>query len=304
RVAPVFLSRAVREDWAGLASSYALLPGGESARLSGKDTVLMQAMRGGYPEVQHLSDKAVRRWHHDYVQALMARDLQELAHIRRKDSMAKLLEVLAAWSCKLMDVSAIGAQLALARPTLESYINALEALFLVERVRPWAKTDYDRVSRQDKLVMTDTGLVASLLRWQFDKVRLDPDQSGKLVEAFVFAQLAAQLDAQDETHSLTHYCDREQREIDFLIETPDGTTLGLEVKAGSAVGADSFKHLVWFRERMLKNNTPFVGMVLYTGEQVLRFGEHLWAVPMHALWAGDPRWRKLARLRMCHPGIA
>jgi len=294
----------VREDWAGLASSYALLPGGESARLSGKDTVLMQAMRGGYPEVQHLSDKAVRRWHHDYVQALMARDLQELAHIRRKDSMAKLLEVLAAWSCKLMDVSAIGAQLALARPTLESYINALEALFLVERVRPWAKTDYDRVSRQDKLVMTDTGLVASLLRWQFDKVRLDPDQSGKLVEAFVFAQLAAQLDAQDETHSLTHYCDREQREIDFLIETPDGTTLGLEVKAGSAVGADSFKHLVWFRERMLKNNTPFVGMVLYTGEQVLRFGEHLWAVPMHALWAGDPRWRKLARLRMCHPGIA
>jgi hypothetical protein len=23
---------------------------------------------------------------------------------------------------------------------------------------------------------------------------------------------------------------------------------------------------------------------LTTGEQVLRFGEHLWAVPMHALW--------------------
>lgn len=285
QVAPAFLARAVREDWAGLASSFSTVPGiAPAAPLSGKDAVLLQAMRGGYPEVQSLSDKAVRRWHQDYVAALMARDLQDIAHIRRKDSMAKLLEVLAAWSCKLMDVSAIGGQLALARPTLESYINALEALFLVERVRPWANTDYDRVSKQDKLVMTDTGLVASLLRWQFDKVRLDADQSGKLVEGFVFSQLAAQLDAQDEAHSLTHYRDREQREIDFVIETPDAMTIGIEVKAGSAVGADSFKHLVWFRERMLQNGTPFVGLVLYTGEHVLRFGEHLWAVPMHVLW--------------------
>ena len=256
RVAPTFIARAAREDWAGLASRF--------AGSSGKDHVLRQALRGGYPEVQALGDKGVRRWHLDYIAALMARDLQDIAHIRRKDSMAKLLEVLAAWSCKLMDVSAIGAQLSLARP--------------------WSKTDYQRVSRQDKLVMTDTGLVASLLRWQFDAVRLNADQSGKLVEGFVFAQLAAQLDAQDEHHSLTHYRDREQREIDFVVETPDGLTVGIEVKAGSAVGADSFKHLSWFRERMLAANAPFVGLVLYTGEQVSRFGEHLWAVPMHALW--------------------
>lgn len=284
-VAPSFLARAVREDWAGLAGSYTALPGVASATpLSGKDAVLLQAMRGGYPEVQPLNEQAVRRWHQDYLAALMARDLRDIAHIRRKDSMAKLIEVLAAWSCKLMDVSAIGGQLALARPTLESYINALEALFLVERVRPWSKTDYDRVSKQDKLVMTDTGLTASLLRWQFDKVRLDADQSGKLVEGFVFTQLAAQIDAQEDTFSLSHYRDREQREIDFIIETPDGMTLGIEVKAGSAVGLDSFKHLVWFRHRMLQNGTPFVGLVLYTGEHVLRFGEGLWAVPMHVLW--------------------
>jgi predicted AAA+ superfamily ATPase len=276
RVAPTFLARAASEDWSGLASSF-----GDSV---GKDVVLQLAMRGGYPEVQALSDKGVRRWHQDYLGALMARDLKDIAHIRRKDSMAKLLEVLAAWSGKLMDVSAIGGQLSLARPTLESYINALEALFLIERVRPWSKTDYQRVSRQDKLLMTDTGLVASLLRWQFDKVRLDTDQSGKLVEGFVFTQLAAQLDAQDEPHSLTHYRDREQREIDYVVETPEGMTVGIEVKAGSVVGAGSFKHLVWFRERMLKDKTPFVGLVLYTGDQVLRFGEHLWAVPMHALW--------------------
>nr|WP_315185360.1 DUF4143 domain-containing protein [uncultured Albidiferax sp.] len=271
--APQFIARALRQDWDGLG------PG------PSKDVVLHKALRGGYPEVQALPAKSVRRWHTDYLAALMARDLQDIAQIRRKDSMAQLLEVLAAWSCKLMDTSAIGAQLALARPTLESYINALESLFLVERLRPWVRTDYARVGKQDKLVMTDTGLVASLLRWQFDTARLDADQSGKLVEGFVYAQLAAQLDAQDEPHQLAHYRDREQREIDFVVTTPDGSTVGIEVKAGSAVSADSFKHLRWFQERMVPPGQVFVGLVLYTGEQVLRFGPHLWAVPMHALWS-------------------
>lgn len=271
--APQFIARALRQDWDGLG------PG------PSKDVVLHKALRGGYPEVQALPAKSVRRWHTDYLAALMARDLQDIAQIRRKDRMAQLLEVLAAWSCKLMDTSAIGAQLALARPTLESYINALESLFLVERLRPWVRTDYARVGKQDKLVMTDTGLVASLLRWQFDTARLDADQSGKLVEGFVYAQLAAQLDAQDEPHQLAHYRDREQREIDFVVTTPDGSTVGIEVKAGSAVSADSFKHLRWFQERMVPPGQVFVGLVLYTGEQVLRFGPNLWAVPMHALWS-------------------
>ncbi|OYT93045.1 MAG: AAA family ATPase [Burkholderiales bacterium PBB3] len=283
-VPPTFLARALREDWAGLASAFQSAPGAVNSSVSGKDAVLLQALRGGYPEVQSMNDKAVRRWHQDYVTALLARDLQDIAHIRRKDSMRKLLEVLSAWSGKLMDVSAIGGQLAVSRPTLETYINALQTLFLVERVRPWAKTDYDRVSKQDKLFMTDTGLAASVLRWQFDKVRLDADLSGKLVEGFVYTQLAAQLEAQDEPCHLSHYRDREQREIDFVIEAPDGMTVGIEVKAGSAVGLESFKHLLWFRERMLQKKAPFVGLVLYTGEQVLRFGEQLWAVPLHALW--------------------
>jgi hypothetical protein len=59
--------------------------------------------------------------------------------------------------------------------------------------------------------------------------------------------------------------------------------LGIEVKAGSAVTKDSFKHLLWFRDNMAKGRL-FVGVVLYTGEHVLPFGEGMWAVPISVLW--------------------
>lgn len=250
-----------------------------------KDQYLLKAIGGGYPEaLRQENARESRRWLMDYLDALMERDLQDIINIRRQDSMNKLLEVLAAWSGKFMDVGAIGSGLALSSPSIVSYVNALEALYLVERVRPWLKTDYQRVTKKDKLFMSDTGLMAAILRWRFEKVQLDGERNGKLIETLVFTQLAAQIDAQDEDYQLYHYRDREKREIDFIVENEDGDVLGLEVKAGSVVNKGSFKHLIWFRDNMVKES-EFVGVVLYTGEHVLSFGDRLWAVPMNALWA-------------------
>lgn len=249
-----------------------------------KDQYLLLALRGGYPEVlQQLDAREARRWLQDYLHALLDRDLRDIANIRRRDSMAVLLEVIAAWSSKFIDITAIGAGLGLARPTLQAYVNALETLYLVERVRPWLKTDYERVSKQDKLFMTDTGLMAAILRWQFPQVRFDGEKNGKLLETWVFNQLAALCEAQLEDYQLYHYRDREQREVDFIVENEMGDLLGIEVKAGSVLNQDSFKHLRWFREHMARGR-HFVGIVLYTGEHLLPFGAGLWAVPMSALW--------------------
>jgi uncharacterized protein len=110
------------------------------------------------------------------------------------------------------------------------------SLYMVERVYPWTKTDYSRVGKQSKLFMVDSGLMTSLLSWKMDKVRLDSDRSGKLIETFAFNEIMAQVDAGDGRYELFHYRDREKREIDFLIEREDNALLGIEIKAGSAIG--------------------------------------------------------------------
>lgn len=270
---PCFIQNAFREKFQGP----------QTENLS-KDNYLDKAFLGGYPEAIRMKTlQQTKQWHQDYIEALIDRDLKEIVQIRRKDSLKRLLEILAAWSSKFIDLSAIGAGLGLARPTLEAYINALELLYLVERVSPWHKTDYDRIGKQDKIFMTDTGLMSSVLRWNLDQVRLNGELSGKLLETFVFTQLTSILDAQEEVYQLFHYRDREKREIDFLIEDDQGALLGIEVKAGSSIDKACFKHLIWFRDH-LAQSSPFVGVVLYTGEHILSFGEKMWAVPIKALW--------------------
>ncbi len=252
-------------------------------RVYDRNQVIDIALRGGFPEVLKFDAKARRRWHRDYIAALLQRDLRDIARIHRMEAMRELVRVMAAWSGKYLDVSAIGAGLSIQRPTLESYMNALESLYLVERVPSWTKTDYGRVGKRKKIFMTDSGLMASVLGWNSELVRKDPDRAGKLIESFVFNELAALVDRSDGTYELFHYRDREQREIDFLIEREDGALLGIEVKAAASTRKVDFKHLEWFRDN-LAGKRPFVGIVLYAGKFAGSFGGGLWSIPFGAVW--------------------
>ncbi len=249
-----------------------------------RDALIEIAFRGGFPEPMMFQDRGRKRWHTDYINAILERDLKEITKIHRKNAMRELMNVLAAWSGKYIELSAIGSALSIQRPTIESYINALETLYLVERVYPWTKTDYARVGKQSKLFMVDSGLMTSLLRWKMDQVRLDSDRSGKLIETFAFNEIMAQLDAGDGRYKLFHYRDREKREIDFLIESEDNALLGIEIKAGSAINKNDFKHMIWFQSNLAKSQA-FTGIILYTGQFPASFGNNLWVVPFGLLWS-------------------
>ena len=269
--APDFLDRAFGRNFGPPENTY------------GRDRILDIAFAGGFPEAILLDGAQRKLWHRDYVDALVDRDLRDLRHIRRRDAIWELVRILAAWSGRLIDISAIAAGLSVTRPTVETYINALEALYLVERLRPWKRTDYARVGLQPRLFMTDSGLMASILGWDREQVGMDADRSGKLIETFMFNEIAAQIDAHPGQYELFFYRDREKREIDFLVERDDGALLGIEIKAGSAIGRNDFKNLRWFRENIARKR-PFTGIVLYSGEITGSMGDGLWAVPFGTVW--------------------
>ncbi len=248
-----------------------------------RDDIIKSALRGGFPETLNFGSLARARWHRDYMAMLLSRDLMEIVRIRRHKKMQDLVKILSAWSSKFMNIEKIGAILGITRPTLESYINALEGLYLIEQVEPWTKTDYARVGKQRKLFMTDSGLMSSILGFREERVRLDPDQAGKLVETFAYNELAAQVELSGGEYSLYHYRDREKREIDLMVERDDGALLGIEVKSAATIAKKDFRHLGWFRES-IAHDRSFTGIVLYAGEHTGTFGDDLWAVPFGTIW--------------------
>ena len=249
-----------------------------------KNVIFDFAFRGGYPEVLRIKNlKERKKWHRDYLDNILKKDLNDLEKIRRYNSVRELVKILAAWSGKYMDKNKITSSLEISRPTFDIYTNALESLFIFDYVMPWIKTDYDLVGKKPKIYMADTGLLASLLNWKREDLVLDPDRSGKMMETFVFQELAAQVDL-DSDYTLYQYRDLKKREIDFLVEKEGVGIAGFEVKAGSIVSREDFSAQIWFRDNIVKGKTAYKGFVLYSGEDTLSFGSGMTAVPIAALW--------------------
>ena len=248
-----------------------------------KNIIFDFAFTGGYPEALRINDQKDRKeWHRDYLGSLIKKDLNDIDKIRRSDAVWDLVKILAGWSGNYMDKSKITSTLEISRPTFDAYSNALEALFLFERVFPWVKTDYELVGKKSKIYMTDTGLMTSLLNWKQEDVMLNSDRSGKLMETFVFQELAAQIDL-DSDYSLYQYRDTKKREIDFIVEKADEGLAGFEVKASRSVSKEDFAPQIWFKNNIAKN-LPYRGNVLYSGEDTLSFGDGMLAIPIAALW--------------------
>ena len=270
---PVFLERAFRGDFPVQIKGYE------------KDVIFEFALRGGYPEALRMSDAKERReWHRDYMDNLINKDLYDIEKIRRLDTIRDLVKILAGWSGKFMDKAKIGSTLEISKQTFDVYINALISLFIFERVPPWTKTDYELAGKKSKIYAVDTGLMASLLNWKREDLFLDPDRSGKLMETFVFQELSAQVDL-DSDYSLYQYRDVKKREIDFLIEKENEGLAGIEVKASRKVSIEDFASQIWFKENIVKGKMPYHGIVIYTGEDTLSFGNGMLAVPAAALFA-------------------
>ena len=73
--------------------------------------------------------------------------------------------------------------------------------------------------------------------------RITKDRSifGPILEAFVFSEIVKQTAWLDGTYALYHYRDKDQDEVDIVVENDRGELVGFEVKASATVNAGDFK---------------------------------------------------------------
>lgn len=246
-------------------------------------TLVEAVLTGGYPEAI-TRQRPVRRqtWHLDYVNAIVQRDVRDIAQVEHLDKMPKLLRILAEHSGQLVNYSAFGAPLSLNHVSMRKYAGILETLFLVEMLEPWASGRLRRLIKTPKLHFLDSGLLASLQNITPEHIAENRTPFGALLETFVLGELLKLSDWSDQRIGFYHFRDRDGYEVDIVMEDRHGRVAGVEVKASATVRDQDFKGLRKLREACDDRFT--MGMVLYDGEYTVPFSDRLAAVPVSALW--------------------
>jgi len=241
-----------------------------------------RVLTGGYPEMITRSEFSRRRaWAHSYLKALMERDIRDVAAIDKLNELPHLLAVLAQFSGQLINFSQIGGQLQLDSKTVQKYIGLLENIFLVKKVLPWTHNELSRLIKTPKLHFIDAGLQAAMARLTLENTLLNKTRVGATLESWVYGELAKAISLEDDMWQIFHYRDKDQVEIDFILENSAREIIAIEVKCAETIMAQDFRSLEKLRNLMGKRWLN--GIVLYNGTQVLSFGKGLMAVPLDFL---------------------
>jgi predicted AAA+ superfamily ATPase len=238
---------------------------------------------GGYPEAQARTDRARARFFSSYISSLIGRDLADVANVRNVENIERLLFVIAARSGGITSFHGIGRDLGMDANTMRAHTKILEDLFLVRQLKPWHTNLGSRQIKSSKTYVVDSGMLAYLIGANEQRIVDDGAVAGTMLESFVAMELVRQADGTERPVQLFHYRDKQQREVDIVIERHDGDIIAVEVKASATASAADFKGLGFLRDKL---GTRFkAGVVLYIGADSLPFGDRLAAIPVPALWS-------------------
>ncbi len=258
---------------------------GSLSKLKINKTPLNDAIRlATFPEISGKQSRERTEWFDSYITTILQRDVRMLAEIEKIAVLPNLLRTLATRAGKLMNDAEIARDVGLNAVTGKSYRGILQAMFLTFDIRPWYRNIGKRLVKSRKGYLTDTLLLCHLLDWNLEDLRLNqPQLFGHVVENFVATELLKQLSYSRIKADLMHFRTSDNKEVDFILERPDGSLAAIEVKSSDTVSSSDFKGL-----RELQSHVPdhfITGIVLYSGNSIIPFGDRLFAVPLAALWS-------------------
>ena len=236
----------------------------------------------------------------EYV-ALMAREegideeLHRLAYgaarsLRRLDParLLALVEAMARTPSAELNKTRLADEAGIPATTISPYLATIERLGLVRLLPGTRASVAKRAIGRPRVYFTDPAVARHLAGLSADQLvefdgrtRLAPLLEGVAVEELLKQRATSEVD-----YRIGHLRERNGLEVDLLVELPDDTVYGIEVRTAAGFRPHQFRAL---EALAVRAGSRFRGgIVLNTASVGFRYGPGMWGLPISALWEWDP----------------
>ncbi len=202
--------------------------------------IIEQIIKGGWPANISLSAEKASLFSHEYLDAIVRDDAFRIDGVKRDVHKMRLLlrslarnESTTVTNKKLKnDIKEIDDE-DVDVETVASYLDIFNRLFLTDNQPPYSSKVRSsvRVKQAEKRHLADPSLACAALKLTPDMLLNDLETLGLMFEALCERDLRIYAESFDA--SLYHYQDYNNKEIDAVIEMPNGTWAAFEIKLGA-----------------------------------------------------------------------
>jgi predicted AAA+ superfamily ATPase len=239
---------------------------------------------GGYPDAQKRISRRRKAYFKNYLSRVLDHDAVELSGLAHIDRLQTIYAFLAGNPAQTYIRANVSRTLGIPESSMNAYIHLLKNLCLLHSLPSWGKNYSKRAVNRPKIILSDTGLVCSVngITADFLSNIENGNALGPLLEAFVITEIIKQQTWSSVDYTLFHYRDSDNKEVDLLLELKCGKIIAFEIKASSSFSNSDFSGMKLLRN--LLGERFHCGILLYTGSDVLPFGEKLYAAPISTIW--------------------
>ena len=267
----------------GSVSLSAIINGEDIMGVSSLDfeSLISVMRRGGWPEAIKMDDDKKYDVSRDYVEDLLNEKIQD----KNKVKMRRVLENISRNISRSVSKVKLARDSGVSRPTLDDYLNTLEKLYILEYIPATnlnlrSKTPL-RVS--PKLEFVDPSIVTATLNLKRDDLVNDLRFMGFIFENMCMRDLKIYADAIDAR--LSYYRDKNDFEVDCILETANGKWGAIEIKLGAGEIPSAVNNLTKFRDKVDtdKYGEPEFLMVLTGADYSYRRDDGIYVVSIGTL---------------------
>ena len=240
--------------------------------------------QGGYPEAIKRNQQRRNEFLKNYLSSVLDHDTVEISGLAHLDKLEQVFCIISAQTSEQLVKSKLARSTEIPESSIHAYIRLLKDIYLINELPVWGRNLTNKATARKKVTVADTSIACYLNGFTEDSLSdfKNGAELGSLLETFVVDELFKQQSWSDTQYSLNHYRDKYGREVDIIIELFDKKVIAIEVKASSTVTSGDLSGLRHVQE--LAGDKFHCGIVLYTGDSTLSFGDNLFVAPISTLW--------------------
>lgn len=227
----------------------------------------------------------------DYTELIVEEDINSVDGVERNPmrvrqvlrSLARNISTLTTATTILGDVRAN--DITISDHTLESYLNALRRIFVVEDVPAWSPSLRSRttIRTSHKRQLVDPSIATAIMRMDASRLLRDLETFGFLFESLCTRDLRIYTQVND--GEIFHYRDKNDLEVDLIISLHDGRWAPVEVKLGEHQIEEAAANLIKLKNKVdtSRIGEPSFMMVLTGGQYAYRRPDGICVVPLGCL---------------------
>lgn len=160
--------------------------------------------------------------------------MRDLTQVGNQTTFTRFVRACAARTGQLLNLSDMARDVDVSVPTAKQWLSILQATFQVYLLPPYHSNVTKRIVKTPKLYFPDTGLCSYLTEWSTPETLESGAMSGAIFETYVFTEILKTYWHCGRLPLIYYYRDKDQKEIDFLIEQ-DQTLYPIEAKKSATI---------------------------------------------------------------------